>query len=359
MTQPSGSDDRADDPYDAAPEPVDLKGRTRVQRIVRRIEITLILGILIVAIAAAGVGYWGWTRHTEPGPLAVERTVLIPQGAGVRRIAATLAREGVIATPELFTVMARLTGLHGRLKAGEYSFEPGIPQQAVLAKLVSGETVDRFVTLPEGLTSAEIVALINAAPGLAGTLETVPAEGTLLPETYHYEYGAERARILERMRGSMQETLARLWETRAPGLPFETPREAVVLASIVEKETGVESERAKVAGVFINRLERGMRLQSDPTVVYALTEGRTELDRALTRKDWQFDHPYNTYRIDGLPPGPIANPGRASLEAVLQPEETDALYFVADGSGGHAFARTLEEHNRNVAKWRRIRDSRD
>jgi len=355
MSDPSGSPD----PYDTPPEDLDLKGRTRAQRIVRRIEATLIVGVLIAAAVIGGVGYWGWTHYDSPGPLAEERIVIVPQGAGLRAIARTLADDGVIARPEVFMAAAKLTGLHGSLKAGEYGFAPGVSQKQALAKLAVGETVDRFVTIPEGLTSRQILDLLAETEALAGEAAEIPAEGTLLPETYHYERGVSRAEMIGRMQAAMETTLAELWETRAPDLPFETKREAATLASIIEKETGVGAERAKVAGVFVNRLRRGMRLQSDPTVIYALTEGAGPLDRALTRADWKVEHPYNTYQNAGLPPGPIANPGRESLQAALNPAETDALYFVADGTGGHAFARTLEEHNRNVARWRRIRDGRE
>ncbi|MBP5857104.1 endolytic transglycosylase MltG [Marivibrio halodurans] len=325
--------------------------------LVRRIGRTVLLTLLLVSVLAVAGGYWGWERFTEPGPLNEARSVVVPNGAGVRAIADRLASAGVIGRPEIFILAARVTGMHASLKAGEFAFDPAMSQRAVLEKLVSGDTVDRFVTVPEGLTSMEIVALLRAEPGLSGAIDEVPPDGTLLPETYHYELDADRAAILERMRVAMDQTLTGLWETRAPNLPFENPRQAVTLASIVEKETGVAGERPMVAGVFVNRLRRGMRLQSDPTVVYALTEGAGALGRMLTRRDWKLDHPYNTYQIDGLPPGPIANPGRAALAAVLDPAETKALYFVADGSGGHAFAETLKEHNRNVAKWRRVRDS--
>lgn len=357
---PGDAPDHGVDPYDVdTTEPVDLKGRTRTQRIVRRIELTIICGVFLLAAVAGGIGYWGWTTFTEPGPLSQERTLVIPAGSGVRTIASTLSSEGVIEWPRVFVIAARLTGLHAKLKAGEYEFPTSVSQREVLSILVSGKTVDRFVTIPEGLTVAEVLAILEDTPGLEGEIDKVPPEGSLLPETYHYERGADRADILAHMRQSMDETLGRLWEARAPGLPFGTPREAVTLASIVEKETGIAEERPMIAGVFVNRLEKGMRLQSDPTVVYALTGGSGALGRALTRQDWEVDHPYNTYRNAGLPPGPIANPGMASLKAVLRPEETDALFFVADGTGGHAFAETLEEHNRNVAKWRRIRDQKD
>ncbi len=209
-------------------------------------------------------------------------------------------------------------------------------------------------TLAEGLTSHEIVALVEQAEALEGAVEAVPSEGSLLPETYHYARGDRRGDLVVRMSRARDELLRVLWPGRAPNLPVATPEHAVVLASIVEKETGVAGERPLVASVFVNRLQKGMRLQSDPTVVYGLTGGTGPLGRALTRKDLQAPSPNNTYLNRGLPPGPIANPGRAALEAVLNPAQTAFLYFVADGSGGHAFAKTLAEHNRNVAKWRKF-----
>jgi UPF0755 protein len=227
-----------------------------------------------------------------------------------------------------------------------------------VALLTSGKTIVHRLTLPEGVMSAEAAALIAAAEPLVGEIGTIPPEGSLLPETYHFSRGDTRSDLIARMQAAQDEVLAELWPTRSDDLPFDTRREAVILASIVEKETGVAEERPLVASVFINRLRKEMRLQSDPTVVYGLTDGEGPLGRALTRADLEIATPYNTYLIDGLPPGPIANPGRASLAAVLSPAESEYLYFVADGSGGHAFAKTLTQHNRNVANWRKIRRDR-
>jgi UPF0755 protein len=222
--------------------------------------------------------------------------------------------------------------------------------------LSAGRTVVRKLTVPEGLTTAEIVGLVATADGLDGEVpEKLPSEGELLPDTYHFSFGDGRAQMLQRMANEMRRTMAELWPARAEGLPFQTPYEALVLASIVEKETAIGSERARVAAVFVNRLRRGMKLDADPTVIYAVTHGQRPLGRELTRADLQIDDPYNTYRNVGLPPGPIANPGRAAMEAALNPANTDDIYFVADGSGGHVFARTYDEHLRNVAKWRRVK----
>ncbi len=281
--------------------------------------------------------------------------MIVERGASLTAIAENLQSGGVIDDAFLFRLSARLYRVSRSLKAGEYAFPARVSMGGVIDILVSGETVIRQFTVPEGLTSAEVMTLIAGVEGLVGELDGVPTEGSLLPETYNYAWADARPDIVGRMEKAMADTLAELWPTRAEGLPIDTPAEAVILASIVEKETGVAEERALVAGVFVNRLKRGMRLQSDPTVVYALTGGTGPLDRALRSRDLRVDNPYNTYGNAGLPPGPIANPGRASLEAVLNPAETDYLYFVADGTGGHAFAKTLAEHNRNVAKWRRIR----
>ncbi|MDZ7712636.1 MAG: endolytic transglycosylase MltG [Rhodovibrio sp.] len=319
----------------------------------------LIAATFLITIAAVGAGLlysWGHQRFTGPGPLDERKIVLIERGSGLEAIARQLTQEGVIRSPLLFRVGARVTGQARRLKAGEFEFPAEVSPERALQIIVSGRTVARTLTIPEGLTSREVVARIREAPALTGEIGQVPDEGTLLPETYHYQRGDSRADLLQRMQASMDGALAELWPRRAEELPYDTKQAAVTLASIVEKETAVPDERALVAGVFVNRLERGMRLQSDPTVRYALTEGEEDLGRPLTRADWKVEHPYNTYRITGLPPGPIANPGRAALEAALNPADTEYLYFVADGSGGHAFAKTLREHNRNVAEWRKVRD---
>jgi UPF0755 protein len=319
----------------------------------------LIAATFLITIAAVGAGLlysWGHQRFTGPGPLDDRKVVLIERGSGLQAIARQLTQEGVIRSPLLFRAGARVTGQATQLKAGEYEFPAEVSPQQALQIVVSGKTVARSLTIPEGLTSHEVVARIREAPALEGKIDHVPDEGTLLPETYHYQRGDSRAELLRRMQDSMDRALAELWPQRADDLPYDTKAAAVTLASIVEKETAVPDERALVAGVFVNRLERGMRLQSDPTVSYALTDGEEELGRALTRADWRVEHPYNTYRISGLPPGPIANPGRAALEAAMNPADTDYLYFVADGTGGHAFAKTLREHNRNVADWRKVRD---
>jgi UPF0755 protein len=324
-------------------------------RLLARLAGGLAATALLLAIAAV-VG-WRWLEHwlDRPGPLAAETVLVLPRG-GLDSIAARLEETGIVEPGWAFVLAARLQGRERTLKAGEYRFAAGITPRAVLDLLESGRVVLHRITIPEGLTTAEVHALLEASDVLEGTLPEPGPDGTLLPETWLVPRGEPRARLLERMREAMRATLAELWERRAPDLPYTRPEEAVILASLVERETPKKEEQPLVAAVFVNRLKRGMRLQSDPTVIFALAGGRNSLERPLTRRDLEIDHPFNTYRIAGLPPAPIANPGRSALEAALDPADVDYLYFVADGTGGHAFARTLAEHNRNVARWRRIRD---
>jgi UPF0755 protein len=319
----------------------------------RRLAIIAAVAVVVAAVVAGGTWIFLKQQFEAPGPLAQETVVIVPRGAGLSVIAADLAAAGVVSDPTVFALGVRLFADARALQAGEYAFPAGTSMAEAAALLASGRTVVHRLTVPEGLTSAEVVALLATVEPLAGEIAEVPPDGTLLPETYHFHRGDSREALLERMRQSMEEAMAELWPARRGDLPLKNPEEALILASIVEKETGVESERAVVAGVFVNRLRKGMPLQSDPTVVYGITEGKAPLGRTLTRKDLAAATPYNTYQITGLPPGPIANPGRAALEAALQPAETDYLYFVAAGDGGHAFARTLDEHNANVVKWRK------
>lgn len=331
----------------------------------RRRGLRLLLGsvlFVVVLVIGAGVGIYiyGLDLYQRPGPLQEEKIVLIERGSGLNRIAETLYEEGAITHPRVFALAARVEGQAAALKAGEYAVPPGASMQEILALLVSGKTVLHRVTVPEGLTSWDIVQIVNAAPDLAGEpVSEVPPEGSLLPDTYFFQRGETRQQIIDRMRLEQQEALDLLWPTRSEGLPFDSREEWVTLASIIEKETGVGEERGLVAGVFVNRLKRGMLLQSDPTVIYAVTKGEGgALGRGIRRSELQSKDPYNTYTNAGLPPGPIANPGLAALEAAIRPEQTDFLFFVADGSGGHAFAATLAEHERNVRAWRKIERER-
>ena len=322
----------------------------------------LVTGALLLALALAGlaglIAYNVTQQFEAPGPLAAETAVVVPAGAGLQAIADSLSEAGVIRDPLTFRLGVRYHQASRNLKAGEYNFPARASMREIMQILTSGETVVRRLTVPEGLTSREVVALVAAAEGLTGEAGPVPDEGSLLPETYHYAWDDPRDALIERMATAQRDLLQELWAERDPDLPLASPEEALILASIVEKETALADERPLVASVFINRLNRGMRLQSDPTVVYGITLGKAPLGRALTRKDLNTHSAYNTYQIDRLPPGPIANAGRAALQAVLKPAATSYLYFVADGSGGHAFAKTLDEHNRNVTKWRKLQRQR-
>lgn len=307
-------------------------------------------GVLALTVVVAGLGIWQAKRSYEaPGPLAAPVNHLVPRG-GVEAIAASLLQAGIIADGRAFALAAWVTRGQGPLRAAEFGFPAGASLADVLAVLREARPVQRRLTIPEGLTAAQIVALLERTEGLNGPIPPL-AEGTILPETYSYQWGDARAALLRRAEAAMEAALAEAWMQRAEGLPLATAREALVLASIVEEETALPEERPRIAAVFLNRLRRNMPLQSDPTVAYAASAG-TGLDRALSRADLERDSPFNTYRVRGLPPAPIAAPGREALRAVTRPAQTEELYFVANGEGGHAFARTLEEHNRNVARWR-------
>ncbi len=315
-----------------------------------------------LAIAgAAGLFLYGKAQFTAEGPPAAgdsEQTiVLLERGWGLNRIAARLKEAGVITDARIFVLGARVYGAATDLKAGEYAIPSGASMQDVLSLLTSGESILHKLTIAEGLSVAQVIDLVAANDILTGDITVEPEEGMLLPETYLFQRGTTRDELLTQMRDAKETLLYDLWETRAEDLPLESAYDALILASIVEKETGVADERPLVASVFVNRLNRGMPLQSDPTVIYGITQGKP-LGRRIRQSELDSSNPYNTYGRRGLPPTPIANPGREALEAVLNPPETDYYYFVADGSGGHAFARTLSEHNRNVAQWRRIQRER-
>ena len=309
----------------------------------------LIIIFLIVLSVLAYMQIKGWIA--EGGPLLNVTNVVVPKGASLKTVAEELSRAGVIDKPWLFRIMARINGLAKHLKAGEYQFMPGISLQAAMDKIARGEVFFRRITIPEGLTSGQIMYLIANYPDLEGEIDLDVKEGELLPETYSFELGASRNSIILQARAAMQKALEEVWASRDSSLPLKDVNELLTLASIIEKETGVPEERPLVASVFLNRLKKGMRLQTDPTVIYAITEGETSFGRSLKRADLKIDSPYNTYLNYGLPPGPICNPGREALMAAARPQQSNYLYFVADGKGGHRFARSLNEHNRNVKAW--------
>lgn len=316
----------------------------------------LVLFLIAGATIGGGATVMLHRAYSDPGPLRADTSLIIAPGSSGQDIARVLTGADVTADPRLFQLALRFFAPDKPLRAGEYAFPAGISLRDTIAKLQSGDVVVRRVTIAEGLTTREVLATLGLAEGLTGDVPAASeiGEGTLLPETYHYSWGDSREGLLDRMQAAMQTAIARLWAAREEGLPLNTPQEAVVLASIIERETAVPEERGQVASVFINRLNRGMRLQSDPTVVYGLATGDGPFTGRLLRRHLEIDHPHNTYTRDGLPPSPIANPGLDSLAAALRPAKTGYYYFVADGTGGHAFARTLAEHNRNVANWRRI-----
>ena len=316
-----------------------------------------LLTLLALLLVAAGILFALLQMAQSPGPLEERKVVVIERGASSGRIAARLEDEGVIRSRYLMLGLLawqRLLGERHPLKAGEYAFQPGVPLVEVLEILRQGRGIVHRLTIPEGFSTAQVLKRVREHPALTGELTLTPEEGTLLPDTYLFTRGETRDEIVRRMQQAMQRLLEAEWPKRTKDLPLKSPREAVILASIVEKETAVPEERARVAAVYLNRLKKGMPLQADPTVIYGMTKG-LPLGRELKRSDLKKDTPWNTYTRPGLPPTPIANPGRESILAVLHPAQTDELYFVADGTGRHVFAKTLKEHNRNVAKLRRLR----
>jgi len=317
----------------------------------------LVTFFFLLACLSVGVFYWVKVQFDQPGPLATSTVIAIPKGEGVSAIAERLERDGVIADRRIFMTsilyFMYLKG-EGSLKAGEYEFRKYATMRQVLDTLVEGKSIEHKVTLAEGLTSFQIVQKLMAHPELHGEITEIPPEGTLLPDTYKFGRDDTRQDIIERMQAAHAKFLAKVWQTRDEGIVVTTPEEAVILASIVEKETGRADERPLIASVFQNRLRKNMRLQSDPTIIYGLAGGKGVLDHPIQQDELERDTQYNTYIINGLPPTPIANPGRAAIEAVLRPAKTKDLYFVADGTGAHVFAATLDEHNKNVARWRKV-----
>ncbi len=309
--------------------------------------------LLLAMIGGGGLYIYGKQKIEAPGPLEQDKIVNVPQRSGMSDIADILQREGVIDSNR-WAFIGGVFALKARsdLKPGEYLFTKNASLRDVIGTMVEGKVVQHSVTIPEGLTSEQIVARITENDIFSGAVHAIPPEGSLLPETYKFPRGASRDQVIARMQQAQRRVLADVWERRNRDIPLKSPEQLVTLASIVEKETGKPDERSRVAAVFVNRLQKKMKLQSDPTIIYGLVGGKGTLGRPIKRSEIQQPSPYNTYVIDGLPPGPIANPGRASLEATANPARTRDLFFVADGTGGHTFTETYDQHQKNVARLR-------
>lgn len=333
------------------PPPIIRRERTFVNVVSGFLSLLLVLGLL-----GMGGAWFGYTQFMAPGPLSSDKVVVVR--GGMADVASQLAREGVISSPLLFMAGLQATGRAAQIKAGEYLFPRQASLNEVANTLVEGKAILHAVTIPEGLTVQQIIERLMENDILVGEISNPPKEGSLLPDTYKFNRGMTRQQLLDRMAQEQTKIVREVWGRRGADLPLKSPQELVILASIVEKETGKADERTRVAGVFINRLNRNMRLQSDPTIVYGLVGGKGTLGRGIRKDEITQETPYNTYVINGLPPGPIANPGRAALEAVANPSRTRELFFVADGTGGHVFAETLDQHNRNVQRWRQIEGER-
>src|SRR6476619_7218792 len=311
--------------------------------------------LLIAMIGAGGVYYYGRQVLEAPGPLKEDKIVNIPPRAGKRDIAENLNKESVTdVNPWVFIAAVAALKASSDLKPGEYSFQKNASLRDVIATIVGGKLVQHAVTIPDGLTSEQIVARLTDNDIFGGSVRELPREGTLLPETYKFPRGTTREQVIQRMQQTQKRVLVEIWERRNPDVPIRSPEQLITLASIIEKETGRADERSRVAAVFVNRLRQRIKLQSDPTIIYGLVGGKGTLGRPIRRSEIQQPSPYNTYVIEGLPPGPIANPGRASLEAAANPARTRDLFFVADGTGGHTFTETYDQHQKNVAKLRTL-----
>lgn len=343
------------------PEPVPLpKKRSTSVRHPLVIAGNAVFTIIILLALAVGAGvYYGKNKLEAAGPLSEDKVVNIPRKAGIRDIAEQLQHEGVIDQPWAFVGGVLALRAREDLKAGEYQFTKQASLRDVINTITEGKVVLHPITIPEGLTSEQIVQRLLETDLLSGNIRSIPREGTLLPETYRFPRDTPREQVIQRMEQQQRRAVQEIWERRAPDLPLKSPDQLVVLASIVEKETGKVDERSRVAAVFVNRLKQKMRLQSDPTIIYGLVGGKGSLGRPILRSEIDQPTPYNTYAIDGLPPGPIANPGRAALEATANPARTKDIFFVADGTGGHTFTENLEQHQKAVARLRAIEQGKD
>jgi len=336
------------------PQPPKRSRRARSQVV---IFLNFIMTMLLLVCIAALAAYWyGKTEFEAPGPLDQTAAFMVADGAGFNQIASGLEQRGIISDQRIFRIAGKAVLEDDTLKAGEYEIKARASMKQILEQMRAGKSILHNLTIPEGYTTHQVIERMLENEMLTGDLPSeLPGEGDLLPETYKFSRGTERADILKQMTRAQTRALNQIWERRDPDLPLKTKEELVILASIVEKETARADERPRVASVFYNRLAKGMRLQSDPTVIYGVFGGEGKpSDRPIYKSDLEKETPYNTYVINGLPPGPIANPGRESMEAVANPSRTNDFYFVADGYGGHAFAETLDEHNANVARWRRL-----
>lgn len=304
---------------------------------------------LIAAVLLTIYQFREWTRQRGPLPEAVN--VVVPKGASSNLVAQKLSDAGVIDKPLVFKIYARFVGMHKKLRAGEYRFEAGVSMRVAMEKIAKGDVFYRRITFAEGLTTKQMFDQLQNVSELSGEITVAAAEGELLPETYTFEYGDSRNSIVLQAQKAMSRVLDQAWANRNQAVPLKDKRQLLTLASIVEKETGVPEERGLVASVFANRLVKGMKLQTDPTVIYALTKGQSDLGRSLKKADLSVDSPYNTYKYYGLPPAPICNPGTEAIRAAANPEDSDYLYFVASGDGGHNFSTSLAQHNRNVKDW--------
>ncbi len=342
-------------PAPAKPPPLASRPSRRARNPLVIIGNAIFTLLILVLVVGGGAVVVGKTRFEAPGPLQEDKVVTIPPRSGMMDIADLLQSEGVIDEHRLIFAGGVLAlKARGGLKAGEYLFQKHASVRDVVETIVEGKVVQHQLTVPEGLTSEQIVARLLENDMLTGNIKDVPREGSLLPDSYHFHRGFSREQIVARMRQAQDRLMREVWERRSPDLPVRTPEQLLILASIIEKETGKPEERTRVAAVFVNRLKQKMKLQSDPTIVYGLVFGKGSLGRPISKADIQSQTPYNTYVIEGLPPGPIANPGRASIEAAANPARTKELFFVADGTGGHAFAETYDQHQKAVAKLRAI-----
>ena len=336
------------------------RSRKARSQLVIFLNFLMTLTVAVCVLAVAGF-YYAMSAYQEPGPLPTNAHFVVRNGAGLAEIATSLERGGMVSDARVFRYVTATYLEEGEtLKAGEYEIKANASMKEIMELLKSGKSILYAFSMPEGLTVKQVFQKLAADPILEGDLPAeLPAEGSLRPDTYKFSRGTKRSEIVDQMLAAQQRLIDDIWEKRDPDLPINTKEEFVILASIVEKETGKDDERAHVASVFLNRLNKGMRLQSDPTIVYGLFGGDGKpADRPIYQSDLKKETPYNTYIIKGLPPGPIANPGKAALEAVAQPWKTDDLYFVADGTGGHVFAATLDEHNANVRRWRKLEAER-